>query len=441
MASEMLSPQITQSVDEIMSNAFTPDAPGATIIITRHGQTLFKAAYGLADLEHEVSITTDSVFQVASMTKEFTAIATLMLVEQGKINFTDTITEHVPYFDIGQDITIEQLLEHSSGIKEYLLSIWEKKISRQAYLDMQGVIDIFKDEPLDFPPGSKHNYSNSGYILLGALIENVSGLSFRDFLKKHIFTPLSMHNTDLTNYRRLTKNRARGYCKHQDGYINGEYIDMDLVHAAGAMQSTVDDLAKWDHALQNGRLIKPALLKQAWSPVFGEKQQNEPLLAWGFSTSTFKGHNLVGGGGRIDGFNCMDFRIAEQGLFIAILSNQDHLLTIAPALRCIAEVLEDPIVTPDAIELTEEQQKQYVGRYKVSDDMTREITLEQGKLCSQNPHQPKFVLRPIAQDKFTLEGDVVWNLVFLRDEKGTVTQVYSQGRDGLNATGPKGHRV
>src|SRR4051812_37064486 len=220
----------------------------------------------MANFELGVPITPDMVFRLASVTKQFTAVATLMLMEQGLLALDDPITRFWPdYPTHDHTITVEHLLTHTSGIRSYTdmpdwPPLWRKDFA------VQELIDYFKDQPMPFAPGTRWAYNNSGYVLLGAIIEQLSGLSYAQFMQQRIFEPLGMRQSYYDRTPQIIPKRADGYQKGADGYTNAEYLSMTQPYAAGALASTVDDLARWDRALVSGTLLQPATLARAWTP-------------------------------------------------------------------------------------------------------------------------------------------------------------------------------
>ncbi|MGH9971179.1 MAG: serine hydrolase domain-containing protein, partial [Pyrinomonadaceae bacterium] len=199
--------ELTTAINEALEKTFKPDEPGAAVIAVKDGKVIFRKGYGLANVELGVPVEPDMVFRLGSVTKQFTAVAILMLAEQNKLSLDDDITKFLPdYATKGHKITIEQLLTHTSGIKNYTslpewLSGWRKDMT------VKEIIDLFKDQPMDFAPGERWSYSNSGYILLGAIIEKVSGQTYQEFIEKNIFTPLGMKHSYYDNTARLIPRR------------------------------------------------------------------------------------------------------------------------------------------------------------------------------------------------------------------------------------------
>ncbi|KPV51568.1 beta-lactamase, partial [Kouleothrix aurantiaca] len=228
---------LAQQIDALAHELYAPDAPGAALIAVRDGETILRRGYGMAQLELGVAIEPEMVFRIGSITKQFTAVAILMLAGQGRLALNDPITRFLPDYPMGDArITVEHLLTHTSGIRSYTdmpewLPLWRKDFT------LTELIGLFKNEPMRFAPGTRWAYNNSGYILLGAMIEAVSGVSYESFLQQHIFDPLGMRHSCYDNTLRIVSGRVAGYEKEPDGYRNAEYLSMTQPHAAGALAS------------------------------------------------------------------------------------------------------------------------------------------------------------------------------------------------------------
>jgi CubicO group peptidase (beta-lactamase class C family) len=229
-----------------------------SVLVAEKGKVIYKKGLGLADMEWNVPNQPDTKFRLGSITKQFTSMLIMQLVEQGKLKLDVPISTYLPDYPKknGEIITIHHLLTHSSGILNMTsFPRFFKDISRNPYSSLQ-LVNLFADSTLQFKPGERNAYSNSGYILLGYIIEKITGRSYRQVLQENIFTPLNMKNTGYDDYRPLLKNRARGYEKNGRLYLNANFIDMSVPYAAGALYSTVEDLYLWDQALYGNQLLR-----------------------------------------------------------------------------------------------------------------------------------------------------------------------------------------
>ncbi len=283
---------------------------------------LLRKGYGLADLEQRIPIEPDMVFRIGSVTKQFTAAAILLLEEEGKLSVKDDLRKHLPdYPTSGRVITLEHLLSHTSGIRSYTDMEDFGKRSRDD-MSVDELIALFQDEPLAFEPGEKYAYNNSGYVLLGAIIEAASGKTYEAYLREKIFEPLGMTQTYYGSASRIVPKRAQGYAGVNDEFQNAEYLSMTLPYAAGSLLSTVDDLAKWDRALYGTELLSQASLDKWWKP-FPRANGESTHYGYGWSVSSYEGRRVLGHGGGINGFTCHLLRMPDDGVFVTVLTNRN----------------------------------------------------------------------------------------------------------------------
>ena len=312
---------LESAIDSILIKKYPTNAPGATFLISKNGNIIYKKAFGLANLELNTPMETDHVFEIGSITKQFTAVSILMLVEQGKIGLEDEITKYIPdYPTRGKKITIHHLLNHTSGIKSYT-SLKKLYDIDKNDLTPEQLIDFFKNEPMDFDPGEKYKYNNSGYIILGYIIEKVSGLPYEEFVVKNIFEKLNMRNSAYGNHRSIVKNRASGYHLKED-YENSRFVSYSLSYAAGALLSSVADLNIWQQALTTNKLIKKETLQLAFKNYRlnnGEKTN----YGYGWNIKTIGDRPSYEHGGFIFGFKSMGVYLPEADIYVVGLNNCD----------------------------------------------------------------------------------------------------------------------
>jgi CubicO group peptidase (beta-lactamase class C family) len=254
------------SIDSIMNSSYLPNEPGAAIIITKGGKEIFAKGYGMANIEFEVPMTSKMIFRIASITKQFTAVSILLLEERGKLKISDDFRKYLPdYPDPGNVITIEHLLTNTSGIPDYVYFPNHDEIS-QTKVTTRELLDIFKNKPLEFEPGKHYSYSSSGYNVLGAIIESVSGNTYEEFVETEIFEKIGMHHSFYDHPEEIVKNKILGYVKDSLGYRRADYITMSDPFSAGALSSTVHNLALWNKAIHDGNLISVESLARAFKP-------------------------------------------------------------------------------------------------------------------------------------------------------------------------------
>ena len=255
------------------------------------------------------------------MTKQFTAIAILMLEEQGKLNVTQTVSKYVPDYPAGDSITIHHLLTHTSGIKDFTKM---KSLRDSAQKEMTPImlVDFFKNEPIDFKPGEKFEYNNSGYVLLGYIIELVSGETYEDYIKKQIFQKLGMNQSYYASDRQLIFKRAYGYQKKDSGYVNKTVISYSIPFASGSLMSTITDMLKWQNALNQHVLLKAETSKKAFSK-YKLNSGAEFTYGYGWHIKEINGIPAREHGGSIFGYKTMAVYIPGKDIYVLGLTNCD----------------------------------------------------------------------------------------------------------------------
>lgn len=356
-----------EQMDQLLSKTFKADGPGAAVLMVRDGKVIFRKAYGMGNIEQNIALTPDMVFRIGSMTKQFTAAAIMKLVESGKLNLNDPLTKFIPDYPVqGYVITVEHLLTHTSGIMNYTAMPILRKIFKQD-MTVDEVIDIFKDEPMDFAPGERFRYNNSGYILLGKIIEEVSGKAYEDFIQDEIFIPLGMENSYYGSFTKIISGRVMGYSAPRNKPLeNAGYISMRLPYAGGSLLSTVDDLRKWNDALFAGKVVSEASLKKMTTPFeLPDGKGND--YGYGLMMNELNGHAVIGHGGGIPGFSTKMQVMVEEDLFGVILVNYSSSPVSPTSLlnQLFAMALGEKIPAPEKVTVSAEIMKKYAGEYTV----------------------------------------------------------------------------
>lgn len=285
------------------------------VIVADHGRPLLRRAYGVANREWGVPVTLETQFRIGSTTKTFTAAAILQLVEAGKVGLDDKIDKYVQAAPPSwSGVTLRQLLEHTSGIPDY--SRISGFIREAARLDLQPeqIVDLVRDKPLDFTPGAKFNYSNTGYVLLGMVIERASGEAFPNYLQNHFFRPLKLSHTAYDDVGEIVPKRASGYWLSDKVLKNARFMTTASVYAAGGLRSTADDLLLWDQALHTGKLLSP----ESMAAMFTDHGHG---YGFGSFIETRQGHRLWDHGGNVAGFSCAFEYYPDEGLSVIVLTN------------------------------------------------------------------------------------------------------------------------
>jgi D-alanyl-D-alanine carboxypeptidase len=291
--------------------------PGAAIAVIRNGQLVKTEGYGLASVEFNVPATKETVFEIGSISKQITAAAIMLLVEEGKVNLDEKISRYLPDIpEAWKDVTVRHLLTHTSGIKSYTgLSGFElsKRLKRDEFVKALSV------HPLEFETGASWKYSNSGYNLLGFIIESVSQKNYWDFMRERVFKPLGMNQTADRDPKYVIRNRATGY-EWVGNQLTGRDYDLTDVFAAGAIVSTVTDLAKWEAALSGDTFLKKESKEKIWTPVILSGGKPYPY-GLGWNVGEFRGHRLFSHGGQTAGFAANISRYIDDNLTVIALTN------------------------------------------------------------------------------------------------------------------------
>ncbi|HEY0063467.1 MAG TPA: serine hydrolase [Telluria sp.] len=422
---------LAAQIDAAIAPMYKADDPGVTVIVTKDGKTVLRKAYGRADVARKVAMTPDMTLRLGSITKQFTAVAILMLAEEGKLSLSDPITKFLPdYPTQGKTITIEHLLTHTSGIVSYTSKPdYVKGMERD--LSTTAMIDSFKNDPLEFEPGARMKYNNSGYFLLGAIIEKISGQTYASFLEQRIFTPLGMRHTAYEGSEKLPPVRAVGHTPGEKGFVVAAPLSMTQPFAAGSLVSTVDDMAVWDAAISAGKLLKP----ESWNKAFTSYKLADGKLTnygYGWGIDKLRGTPMIAHGGGINGFSTFALRLPEKKVFVAVLGNTDSGLAspdfVARKVAAIAAGTPFPdlkAIKPDPATLEAAS-----GVYQQDEKLVRTVRRSGDKLTMQRPGRPPFEIVPYAKDSYFVP-DTFSTFTFERDAKGEISQLtlHEDGKD------------
>jgi CubicO group peptidase (beta-lactamase class C family) len=424
---QSLNKQETKEIDELLNEAVEPGGPGLTALISVKGEIVYDKALGLADVELNVPMNTGNIFRIGSITKQFTAVAILQLVEQGKLSLQDDITKYIEdYPTHGYTITIEHLLTHTSGIQSYtsMADFMEKQIRTD--MTPEELIDIFDNEPMNFAPGEQFRYNNSGYFLLGYIIELVSGMSYEEYITENIFKPVGMENSYYGSASRIIMNRAKGYEKQGDTLLkNASYLSMTLPYAAGSLLSTTHDLQKWTNAVMKGKVVDMDLLEKAHTP-FVLNNGGTSYYGYGWMMRSILGSNTFEHGGGINGFLTDAIYLPDEDVYVAVLGN---CLCINPGklTEKIAAIVLDKDAEKEEMEIDSLLLPQYQAVYEDVTGDQRIITVEGSKIYSMRTGSQRYEIYPFDDDKFFFKDSFTY-LTFMRDEDDNIISVVSEGR-------------
>ena len=408
---------LESKIDNILSNQFKSSETGVAALVAKNGKIIYRKAFGKANLELEVNMTPENVFQIGSITKQFTSVAILMLLEEGLLSLEDDITKFIPTYPTnGKKITIHHLLTHTSGIKSYT--------SMQRFGEVMTIdetplkfIDFFKNEPMDFDPGEKYLYNNSGYFILGYIVEKVSGISYPKFIQERIFDAIDMKSSYYGSHKKLIKNRASGYQKGAE-FSNAQYISLTLPYAAGSIMSNVDDMLKWQTAITSNVFLKKATIDKAFTNytlINGDKIN----YGYGWSINEINDVPTIEHGGAIPGYLSMGVFVPSKKVYVIVFSNCGCQSPTNIALEIAALAIDKTRQgNENTINLSIEQLNTWVGTYEFDAEVLRYITLKDGQLYSKREGSPKaFKIHPTSPNTFSFEEGFLSYFFSMKDGK------------------------
>ena len=367
-----------------------------TLLVAKGDRILVDRAYGEANIEWHIHNQPDTRFRLGSITKQFTAASVLLLQERGKLQLSDTLGQHLPELpEAWHKVTIYQLLTHTSGIHSFT-DIPQYRANERYTKTPAEILDAVRTLPLDFEPGSRFNYSNSGYVVLGMLIEKLSGERYAQFLQKNIFDPLGMKDSGYDSNTAIIPKRAAGYSEQAGSLQNAGFIDMSIPHAAGALYSTTGDLLRWQRALYGGKLLKPESLKAMTTP-------NLERYALGLGVQDGPEGKQYGHGGGIEGFSTLIGYRPAEGISVIMLSNvETHFL---PELeRPLFQVARGKTVLLPSerkeIAVTPAEQQEVAGTYTLPDGTRFWVKAEGKGLSTRLGAQPWVPIFAESKDHF-----------------------------------------
>jgi D-alanyl-D-alanine carboxypeptidase len=416
-------PGLAGDLRELFHRAYPATDPGAAVIVVRDGRTVYRDAAGLAHLELDTPMRPDHVFLLFSVTKQFTGAAILLLAQDGLLSLSDPVERHLPDLGLdfgGHEVTVAHLLSHTSGLVNYTdLDAWWATIHEP--VDAAGLVSLFRDAPLQFEPGTRWEYNNSGYVLLGLIVERLSGMSYAEFVHARLLDPLDMRDTHVYNRpNAVVRGRVQGYSRDNGVWLRAPHFSLTHGYATGNMLSNVDDLARWHAAAGDGRLLDEPGWRQAAKP-FHLADGEDTHYAAGHYVGRIGPYATLEHGGNLAGGLTHVLRVPEAGLFVAVLANAEPAprataedVAVALAARSLGVPASPPVVAVPPARLVE-----YLGVYRIDERDTRTVSMRDGVLVSQHSRGAPLRLQPIGEDLFVFEGSHTW-LGFERDQRGVV---------------------
>jgi CubicO group peptidase (beta-lactamase class C family) len=433
-------PKREEIVDALLTDRVSPKGAAVAVLVSRDGTILFQKAYGLADIARAEPAKVSTPFRIGSVTKQFTAAAILKLVEADKLKLTDPLSKFYPDFPRGHEITIEHLLTHTSGIHSYTeeSEFMEKATQPVTAADL---IARIKSYPLEFAPGDTWKYSNSGYVLLGDILEKVSGQSYERCVTKLLLDPADMNSTGVYRNAEPPAHSPVGYVYEAGNYKPAPDWQMSWAGGAGALYSTLADLDRWNEAVFSGKVLRRETFEQALTPVKTKKNadgKTDEGYGFGFGISKFRGVREIAHGGGLPGFGSFLLRLPDKNFTVVVLENQlPPKPELAPSSLAheIVEIYFGEELAPRASpvqSVSDAALQAIVGRYDYGVAVMN-VTKEGSHVYAQLGPQPRFEIFPRS------ETDFFWKVVdaqvtFVKDASGQIVSAkHHQGGQTINA--------
>lgn len=390
---------------------------GAVLVATKGG-VIFEKGYGYRNKATKKLIDTNTIFQIGSITKQFTSAIVLQLLEENRLSLQDSLTKYIPDYPGGNQITIEQLLTHTAGVYNYTNDAAFVEHGSTHPISRDSMIARFEYKPLDFSPGKKYSYSNSGYFLLGYIIEKITGQTYFQVVRQRIFQPLHMDHSGFDFTDLNSRDKAIGYIS-PEGAVPAAIIDSSVSFSAGAIYTTVGDLYKWDRALLAGNILGPASQQKAYTPHLAR-------YGYGWVIGVVDGKKVVQHGGGILGFVSNILRIPEDETCIVMLSNEQGYEYLPKMTMDVYSVLSGKDVKLPtgkvAVTLDTALLREYVGQYQISSTFTITISFLDGHLYGQASGQGRVELFAAKKDLFFLKV-VNADIEFVRGMDGKIEKL------------------
>lgn len=413
---------LTAEFDKLIASESNNAEPGGVILVAKKGQVIYRKPFGMANMELDVPVKENMVFHIGSLTKQFTAVAILQLVEQGKLSLKDDIRKYLPaYQPLPDTITIEHLLSHTSG----MASEPDPKAKNNKPSEL---VDGYKNQPIEFPAGTRWNYNNAGYYLLGFIVEKLSGKSYAQYLKENIFIPAGMNNTCFCTIDTLLKNKASGYINGKKGVINDRISGMNTLYSSGGIQSTAEDMFRWNQAIKANILLKKETMRRAFTS-FKLKNGQDSQYGYGWYIQDIQGSLSYRHGGAVSGFVSEELYLPGEDVFVIALFNAHSRIPIGILSRLIAAMTIGKPYSFKEVTLESKLLQSYAGVYNNEANELIIITEINDQLYFQRPGGVRYQIKASAKDNFFLGRDYL-GVEFLRDSTGALNKL-GLGRVGI----------
>lgn len=421
---------VQEKVDGYIEAYMQMNQFSGSVLIANNGNVLVSKGYGYANYQFNIENTPQTKFRIGSLTKGFTAVAIMQLVENNKLSLDDKLIKFISDYPRGDEITINHLLSMTSGIPNHTEFDDFNKERRVFHYNILQTISTFKGKPLEFTPGEQFKYSNSNYMLLGFIIEHVSDMTYAEYVKQNIFEPLKMQNSGYETPEKIIKNMAQGYRFKNNEIENAKFRNMANAHASGALYSTIEDLYIWDRALYTDKLISKKSLETMFSTV-------KANYAFGWGVVDVFNHKMIAHAGEIDGFTSNISRFVDDDICIVILSNFEHTPVSRINKDLIAIIFDKEYKNPVVVKTTklpDDILQSYTGEYELKPGFVFNITFNDGSLYCQPTGQPKLELIPVSEYEFVLK-EIEARISFLKGSNQMIEKlILHQGGNEIPAS-------
>lgn len=422
---------VARQAQALLEQSVRPDAPGLELLIARGDRVLFHAARGSADMELGVPLRTGQVYRIASITKVFTAAEVLKLAEQGRLSLDDTLDKYLPDFPNASHIRLRQLLNHTAGISDIARNPQPGFMARK--LDTATLLAEVASRDPAFAPGTQQSYSNGGYIVLGAVIEKVTGEPWYQAIDEHLLAPLGLRQTRYGDNAAIIPGRVAGYTTDTPDHSvrNASYINASVPAAAGALVSTAEDLYRWMRSLAGGRVISQASFAQmTTAATLPPGTTVTHPYGLGVYLWQVRGKTMVGHTGQINGFASAAGYVPDAQITVVVLANDDNMDARTMARRLAALALGQPYDTPVAVPLSSVELHAPEGSYRIDNTSLEMLTVKDGQLLAQRTGRHAVPLQATAQGRLYFVPDELSYFQPVRDAHGNVTRLdYVEGGD------------
>ena len=399
----------SHSFDKDLRRFSSGDSVGYCVLITQKGKVLYQDAQGLANIELNVPMQPEHIFEIGSLTKQFTAVAILLLVQDGVLSLEDNISQYIPNISTTKgDVSLKHLLAHTSGLVDPINEPEFLSTRIQESVSLEELITQFKNGHWQHVSGEQDHYSNVGYSMLAWVIEQVSGVAYETFINERIFKPLKMHNTSQASFK-LTKGKVTGYTFADSEPVQHDLINLNWGYAAADLLSTTHDLSLFTHAIMQGKLLNKAHLQTLLSPVvLNDGVQSQGSFT--YSLSAVWNVDAISVSGSTLGYSSHSIYLPDTDTFIVVLSNSDGVNEggwIAPATvagKLVVTLLNLPIPNFKKLQLSEQSAAGYIGDYQLNDETIRKLSFYDDKFYYQRNDDTKYEVIPMEDDSFYFEG-------------------------------------